>query len=228
MVSYVRRSTRMRPAMRAALDTHGPRFVIQVASGERSTSLAPDAQVDWDETFGRSAPLAVDIGPGHGESVVAYAQSHPDTNVVGFEVFQPALAAAVARVNSAGLTNVRFVASDGAEGLTLLFHPASVTHLATYFPDPWHKTRHHRRRLISARFAALVASRLVIGGRWNLATDWEDYALAMRSTLDSTTGLVNAHPGWAPRPPDRPVTKYEARGLAAGRTIRDLEYERTS
>lgn len=217
----------MRPQQRLALARHRAAYVIDVPAAELSTSVAPDATVSWADEFGRVAPLYVEIGPGAGENLAAVAGSRPDLNVVGFEVFEPALAAAIMRLVRGNTPNARLVQVDGVQGLRYLFEPATVTELVTYFPDPWHKTRHHKRRLVSAEFAELVASRLVPGGTWRLATDWDDYAAAMIETLAACPQLRNRHAGWAPRPDSRPLTKYEQRGLAAGRTIRDLEYERT-
>ncbi len=216
----------MRPNLRAALDRYGSRYLVPVDTADRSTSIAADAHVDWDAAFGRSAPRVVEIGPGHGESIVSLALERADLDIIGFEVFEPAIAGIVARLHAAGTTNVRLVQADGEQGLRTLFGPRSLTQVVTYFPDPWHKARHHKRRLVDARFAGLVAERLAPGGTWRLATDWEDYALVMRDVLDACPGLVNLHAGWAPRPDVRPLTRFEARGLAAGRTIRDLEYGR--
>jgi tRNA (guanine-N7-)-methyltransferase len=226
VVSFVRRSTRMRPNRRAALDRYGSRYLVDVPAADRSTSISADATVDWDAVFGRSAPRVVEVGPGNGESLVALALDRPEADIVGFEVFEPSVGATVAKLQSAGVANVRLVQADGAQGLDLLFGPRCLQQVVTYFPDPWHKTRHHKRRLVDAAFAALVADRLAPGGTWRLATDWEDYAFAMRDVLDACPGLVNLHPGWAPRPASRPVTKFEQRGVEAGRTIRDLEYGR--
>ncbi|MCC6498258.1 MAG: tRNA (guanine-N7)-methyltransferase, partial [Propionibacteriaceae bacterium] len=121
---------------------------------------------------------------------------------------------------------VRLVLADGAQALPVVFEEASITELWTFFPDPWHKARHHKRRLVSPEFAAVAASRLTADGTWRLATDWTDYAEAMLATLEAEPGLVNCHDGWAPRYELRPVTKYEQRGLDAGRTIHDLAYRR--
>lgn len=227
VVSYVRRSTRMRPQQQAALGRHRATYVVDVPAAELSTSISPTATVSWAEVFGRTAPLVVDIGPGAGESLAATAASRPEVDVVGFEVFEPALAAAIMRLVKADVHNVRLVQADGVQGLRYLFAPASLTEVVTYFPDPWHKARHHKRRLVSPEFAELVASRLAPGGVWRLATDWDDYADAMVTAIGTCPRLRNRHAGWAPRPASRPLTKYEQRGLAAGRTIHDLEYERT-
>jgi len=226
VVSYVRRSARMNPSQAKAFQAHAGRLVVTVPTRETSTSIAEDAAVDWASEFGRTAPLIVEIGPGRGESLAALARRRPDADIVAFEVFEPAVASALARLAREGLTNVRLVVANGAEGLERLFAPASLRELWTFFPDPWHKARHHKRRLVSPALAALAASRLEAGGLWRLATDWPDYARAMREVLDAEPALENAHGGWAPRWAERPVTKYEARGAAAGRPIHDLTYRR--
>lgn len=222
----MRRSERMNPSQQKAWAAHADRLLVPVPSRGLDTSVHPDAHVAWASVFGREAPMMVEIGSGRGEALVALAEAHPDANVVAFEVFAPALASTMARIARHGVGNVRIVKANGAEGLEHLFAPGSLTEVWTFFPDPWHKARHHKRRLVSPEFAALVASRLVPGGLWRLATDWEDYALAMREVLDAAPGLVNVHGGWAPRWAERPVTKYEARGLAAGRAVFDLTYRR--
>ena len=224
VVSYVRRSARMNPSQERAWDTLASGMVIDVPPRETSTSIATDARVDWAAAFGRRAPLIVEIGSGTGHALAAVAAAHPAHNVVAFEVYRPAVASAMARVSREGLGNVRFVVADGAEGLRRLFSPQSIGDLLVFFPDPWHKARHHKRRLITRGLADLVASRLVPGGSWRLATDWADYAEAMREVLDPHPRLVNPHGGWAPRWEVRPLTKYEQRGLDAGRRIYDLTY----
>lgn len=226
MVSYVRRSARMNESQAKAWAALAERFIVSVPARELSTSVHPDARVDWTAEFGREAPVFVEIGSGRGEALVALAQQHPEADVVAFEVFQPAVASTLSRINRHGVTNVRIVLANGVEGLERLFAPASVSELWTFFPDPWHKPRHHKRRLVSPDFAALVASRLAPGGLWRLATDWADYAASMREVLDVAPGLANVHAGWAPRWADRPLTKYEQRGLDAGRVVRDLTYTR--
>ena len=187
--------------------------------------MAEQPPLDWATIFGRQADLIVDIGPGNGDALLAAAQVHPEADLVGFEVFQPSVASAVGRLGQAGVGNVRLVLADGRAGLMHLVAPGSLAEIRVFFPDPWPKARHHKRRLVSPGFAELVASRLRPGGVLRLATDWEGYALTMRQVLDAST-LVNLHPGWAPRFAQRPVTKYERRGLAAGRRIYDLSYGR--
>lgn len=216
----------MNESQRKAWDALAERWVIEVPVRATSTSIAPDAAVDWAAAFGRVAPLLVEIGPGRGESLVALAEQRPEVDIVAFEVFEPAVASGLARAARSGVTNVRFVVANGAEGLARLFAPGQVQELWTFFPDPWHKARHHKRRLVGPEFADLAASRLAASARWRLATDWADYAEWMRATLDAHPCFRNEHDGWAPRWPARPVTKYEARGVTAGRSIFDLTYRR--
>jgi tRNA (guanine-N7-)-methyltransferase len=220
VVSYVRRGDRMNPSQQRAWDGL-QQYVVDIERGERRTSVGPGAQVDWVAEFGREAPLIVEIGTGTGESIAAMAAARPEANVVGFEVFLPGLASSLSRIQRDCVANVRFVVADGQQGLAQLFGDGSVSELWTWFPDPWHKKRHHKRRLVNAAFAQVVARKLVPGGHWLLATDWEDYALWMREILDRV--LVNDYAGWAPRP-DRPVTKFERRGIDAGREIFELSY----
>lgn len=226
VVSFVRRSSRMTDSQARAWHAHAPKWVIEVPTRQTSTSISPDAAVDWEREFGRSAPLVVEIGPGKGEALLSAAQRHPDRNFIGFEVYQPAVAAILVRLAKNGIGNVRLIMADGVAGLSTLIPPAALAELWTFFPDPWHKSNHHKRRLVNPGFADLVASRLAPGGVWRLATDWENYARTMRGTLDGHPGLVNVHDGWAPRWDGRPLTRYEERGLAAGRAIKDLTYRR--
>ncbi len=228
VVSFVRRSTRMNDSQKAAWSRHADNFVLPLRVGPVPTSVEEGTHVDWNETFDRDAPRIVEIGSGVGDSLVPMAAARPGTDFVAFEVFKPAVASTLGRIGRAGVTNVRIAMVDGARGLDLLFDDASVAEVWTFFADPWHKTRHHKRRLVTPAFADVVAAKLVPGGLWRLATDWEDYALWQREALDGHGRLVNVHDGWAPRFEDRPITKYERRGLDAGRQSHDLTYERRS
>lgn len=227
VVSFVRRSSRMNASQAKAWQRLHERWVVPVRTEQTTTSVAADQRLALDTLFGRRAPLTVEIGSGNGESLVAMAALRPDHNVLAFEVFEPQVASTLSRLDRHGVDNVRIVPHDAQAGLEHLLGPDSIDELWIFFADPWHKTRHHKRRLIGPEFAALIATRLVPGGVLRLATDWEDYALWMREVLDATAGLTNEHPGdWAPRLADRPVTRFEQRGLDAGRTIHDLTYRR--
>lgn len=227
VVSYVRRSARMRPNQRRAWDRHHDAYLLEVPQRETSTSIDAGARVDLPDAFGRQAPLVVEIGPGTGNSLVTMAAARPDVDVLAFEVYQPAVAQLVSALARAEVTNVRIIAANAVEGLQLLVPPGGLDELWTFFPDPWPKVRHHKRRLVDADFAALAASRLRPGGRWRLATDWADYARQIRTVLDAEPGLADEHPGQdAPRWAARPVTRFEQRGLDAGRRVHDFTYRR--
>lgn len=226
VVSFVRRSARMNDSQSKAWERYSDEFVIDIPQEEKSTSIARDAVVDWVAEFGREAPLIVEIGCGNGESLVPMAAGRPEANVIAFEVFQPAVASVLGKIGRTGIGNLRVAMVDGAQAIDRLFDDGAIHELWTFFADPWHKKRHNKRRLVSSSFGDLVARKLAPGGVWRLATDWEDYALWMREELDTHSVLVNEHDGWAPRLAERPVTKYEAKGLAAGRTVYDLTYRR--
>lgn len=226
VVSYVRRSARMNAGQAKAWEAHATTYLVPVPAGELSTSIAEDARVDWSGEFGRRAPLVVEIGPGRGETLASLAAARLDANIVAFEVFQPAVGSTMSRLAREKLDNVRLVVADGAQGLQHLFASGELSELWTFFPDPWRKARHHKRRLINPLLAAVAADRLSVGGLWRLATDDAPYADRMREVLDAELRLVNLHDGWAPRWPERPPTKFEQRGAEAGRPIRDLTYRR--
>ncbi|MFT4108156.1 tRNA (guanosine(46)-N7)-methyltransferase TrmB [Propionicimonas sp.] len=226
VVSYVRRSGRMNESQQRAWDAHHDAWVVDLPRGERLTSVAGDARIDWTAVFGREAPLKVEIGSGTGHALTALAEAMPEANLIAFEVFTPAVASTLGRLARHGVGNARLVVADGAQALETVFGEGTISELWTFFPDPWHKARHHKRRLVGPAFARLAASRLARGGVWHLATDADDYAEAMREVLDAEPGVVNCHDGWAPRYDLRPLTKYERRGLAAGHTVHDLAYRR--
>jgi tRNA (guanine-N7-)-methyltransferase len=216
VLTYSRRGSRFTPRQREAWATHHEKWVI------------PDEAVDdpgfrWRDWFGREAPLVVEIGPGVGEATAALAPARAAYDVLALEVWRPGIADALARVAETGATNVRFCSVDAVWSMEHLIGPGQVAELWTFFPDPWHKKRHHKRRLVSREFAALAASRLAPGATWRLATDWADYAEQMVEVLDAEPLLSG---GIVPRWDERPVTKFERKGLAAGRTITDLAYGR--
>ena len=216
VLSYSRRGSRFTPQQQEAWDAHHARWVIpDEAVDEPGFRLA-----DW---FGREAPLIVEIGSGVGEATGVLAAARPAYDVLALEVWRPGVASSLAQVAAAGAPNVRFCSVDAVWMLQSLVRPGGLAELWTFFPDPWPKTRHHKRRLVNPRFAALVGTRLTPGGRWRLATDWADYAGQMASVLDAEPSLEG---GVVPRWDERPVTKFERKGIEAGRTITDLCYAR--
>ena len=229
VVSFVRRSTRMRPQHLRAWERLGHRYVLDPQRRASSTSIAPGHPLDLASTFGRSAPLIVEIGSGTGESLVTMAAARPESNVLAFEVYLPGIARTVARLHEQSVENVRLVQADAVDALSHLLAPDSIAELWTFFPDPWPKARHHKRRLVDRAFADLAVSRLRVQGSWRLATDWADYAEQLHEVLDAAQDLENVGDpatGWSQRFVDRPVTRFEQRGIDAGRTVRDLHYRR--
>ena len=216
VLSYSRRGGRFTPRQQEAWDAHHAAWVI------------PDEAVDrpgfrlasW---FGREAPLVVEIGSGVGEATGVLAAARPAYDVLALEVWRPGVAASLAEVAAAGARNVRFCSVDAAWAVEHLVAAGALAEMWTFFPDPWPKTRHHKRRLVDPSFASLAASRLAPGGTWRLATDWGDYADQMRAVLDAEPGLAG---GVTERWAERPVTKFERKGLEAGRAITDLLYTR--
>jgi tRNA (guanine-N7-)-methyltransferase len=217
----------MRPQQRQAWERHYETFVLPLPRAESSTSIQPGVSVDLGAAFGRSAPLLVEIGPGAGDSLVPMAIACPSANILAFEVYQPAIASMLAQLSAMEVRNVRIVEADAVAGFRFVLAEATVDGVWTFFPDPWHKARHHKRRLLTAEFADLVASRMRPGSMWRLATDWKDYAGRMRDVLDDHPAFLNEYPdGWAPRWEARPITRFEKRGIGTGHDIFDLAYRR--
>lgn len=214
VLSYSRRGSRFTARQRQAWAAHAGDWVVpDDAVDARDVRIA-----DW---FGRDAPLVVEIGSGIGEATAALAAARPEQNVLAFEVWQPGVATGLALLAEAGVENVRFIGVDAAWSMEHLVREHELVELWTFFPDPWPKKRHHKRRLVTPAFAALAASRLRSGGVWRLATDWPDYAEQMIEVLDAEPRLTG---GVVERWAERPVTKFERRGVAAGREITDLRY----
>lgn len=217
VLSYSRRGYRFTPSQAAAWSAYADTWVIP----EEAFAAGDFVSGQW---FGREAPLIIEIGSGVGEATAALATQRPDVNVLALEVWRPGVAATLALLAEAEVSNVRLCSVDAAWALTHRIAPDSLTELWTFFPDPWPKTKHHKRRLISHQFAALAASRLAPGGLWRLATDWENYADQMVDVLSREPLLEGGRVGrWS----DRPVTKFERKGLAADREITDLCYRRS-
>ena len=186
------------------------------------------AAVDLAALFGRRAPLTVEIGFGNGEYLAAQADLHPNRDYLGIEVHPPGVGQLLQRAAAAELNNLRVSRHDAVEVLGAQLTPHSIDELVVLFPDPWHKKRHNKRRLVNPAFAALAASRLVPGGRLRLATDWEPYAQQMLEVLDAEASLANrAGAGTCvARDPEREPTRFEQRGHRLGHGVWDLEYLR--
>lgn len=191
-----------------------PRFELPYAS----------APADLSALFGRIAPRVVEIGFGDGMALAARAATHPDEDHLGIEVHRPGAGHLLLECEQRGLLNIRISTHDAVEVLRDQLEPGSLDCVLLLFPDPWPKKRHHKRRIVQPAFAALVASRLKHGGRFQLATDWAPYALHLREVLDACPGLVG---GPVPRPVDRPLTRFERRGERLGHEVFDLEYLKT-
>ncbi|GGO90173.1 tRNA (guanine-N(7)-)-methyltransferase [Nocardioides phosphati] len=219
VLSYSRRGSRFTTKQADAWQRLAGEWVI---GPERVTDVAVPLDINQ-EWFGREAPLYVEIGSGNGEHVAQYAAAHPDANILAFEVWLPGVADTLIKLEEAGATNVRLCTVDAAWSITELFAPGTITELWTLFPDPWHKARHHKRRLVNQPFVGIAASRLVDGGVWRLATDWPDYAEHMVEVFATEPTLEG---GVGERWAERPVTKFERRGLAEGRGSDDLTYRR--
>lgn len=178
--------------------------------------------------FGRTAPVVLEIGSGMGESTAALAAAAPEIDHIAVEVYEPGLAQLLMRLADAGLANVALLRGDAVALLRERVPPASLAGIRIFFPDPWPKRRHRKRRLVQPDFIALAASRLEPGGFLHLATDWDDYAVQMRAVCDAEPSLENTAAGrpggWTPRPDWRPVTKFEQRARLDGRDVRDLLY----
>jgi tRNA (guanine-N7-)-methyltransferase len=214
--SYVLRQGRMSPAQRDALATLLPRYGI---------AFAPQP-LDYERAFGRGAPRVLEIGCGMGETTAAIAQAHPEQDYVAIDVHTPGIASLLRRIEAQHLENVRVITHDAVEVVATMIPKASLARVHVFFPDPWPKKRHHKRRLLKAPFVAALAQRLVPGGTLHIATDWEDYAQEILTTCAAETLLVNSAADFSPRPADRPLTKFEARGLRLGHRVWDVIFLR--
>lgn len=232
-VSFVHRDHKLGPQQQRIWDENRDALVMDVPRARATTSIAPGAGLDPERVFGREAPLVVEIGSGTGDAVICGALARPDTNFLAVEVYRPGLAATVGKIVEHGLTNVRLVQADAIQVLKHLLAPASVDEMWVFFADPWHKHRHHKRRLVNPGFADLAASRMVPGGTLRLATDWADYARQMRDVLDACASFTNPYGdalatagGFAPRFGGRGMTRFEGKALEVGRPVFDLELRR--
>jgi tRNA (guanine-N7-)-methyltransferase len=185
-----------------------------------------ESVVDFREIFGRKAPVVVEVGFGMGETTARIAAANPGNDYLALEVHGPGVGSLLKRMGEEGITNIRIVQHDAVEVLRNMVPPSSLAAMHVFFPDPWPKKRHHKRRLLQAQFVELAASRLVPGGILHVATDWQEYAEQVLLVLGACPALANTANGFAPRPSWRPETKFERRGLALGHGVWDLVFER--
>ena len=217
--SFVVRAGRMGPGQLRALAELGPRFVLPFKN----------APLDLNVIFGRSAPRVLEIGFGMGGATAAVAAAMPGTDFIGIEVHPPGIGALLKEIGERGLSNLRIVQEDAVAVLAQMVPLASLAGVHLWFPDPWHKKRHHKRRLVQPAFVAALVRHLQPGGYLHLATDWQPYAEQMLQVLQGEAALVNGSggaSGYAPRPDWRPLTKFEQRGLGLGHGVWDLLFTR--
>ena len=218
--SYVLRAGRMGPGQQRALAELGPLFVLPYAPGI----------ADFSASFGRVAPVVLEIGFGMGDATASIAQALPDTDFIGIEVHPPGVGALLKRIGELHLRNLRLIQHDAVEVLDQMIAPASLAGVHIYFPDPWHKKKHNKRRLIQPVFIAKLVTRIAPGGYLHCATDWQPYAAQMLQVLSDEPALCNSATrnvgGFAPRPDFRPLTKFEQRGIRLGHGVWDLLYLR--
>ena len=214
--SFVLRQGRVSNAQQRAHTELLPRFGIPFAA----------APLDLDVLFGRPAPKIIEIGFGMGETTAAIATAHPQVDYLGIEVHTPGVGALLKLIELHALTNLRVIQHDAVEVLEKMIAPATLDGIHIFFPDPWPKKRHHKRRLLQPAFVALLASRLKPGAILHVATDWEEYAQQILAVLGASDALENTAAGFAARPDTRPTTKFETRGLKLGHRVWDLVFQR--
>lgn len=227
-----------------AIAHHGPTYLLDVPFDDQGTAVAEDARVDPAQIFGRTAPLVVEIGSGGGDALIHAAQQTPERDFIALEVWRPGVAQTIAKAVHENVTNIRLLPADAGQALGVLFEPGAVSEVWTFFPDPWPKAKHHKRRLVQPDFADVVAKVLAPQGVWRLATDWAEYAWQMRDVVEGCSGLVNPYAGrlaapgdegrdpegdrggFAPRFEGRVETRFERKGLQVDRIVRDVEAHR--
>lgn len=211
--SFIRRQGRLTQGQQHALSHHWDKYCLD-----------PQATYDFAEVFGRVAPIIVEIGFGNGDSLAKMAAANPDTDYIGIEVHRPGVGHLMMLLDLQGLTNVRIYCHDAIDILEHKLPDASLTGVHLFFPDPWPKKKHHKRRIVRPSFIALLLKKLKVGGYFHAATDWENYAENMLEVLSADAGLLNSSEtgDYCPRPEYRPLTKFEQRGLRLGHGVWDL------
>lgn len=206
----------MSNAQTRALETLLPRWGIPYQ----------ESLLDLDAAFGRSAPKILEIGFGMGDSTAAIAAAHPQNDYLGIEVHGPGVGSLLNQIEALGLTNLRVIQHDAVEVLKHMISPASLDGVHIFFPDPWHKKKHHKRRLIQPELVALLCEKLKPGGYLHAATDWQEYAEHILAVLAAEPGLANTAADYAPKPDYRPLTKFEQRGIKLGHGVWDIVFRK--
>lgn len=214
--SFVRRAGRTTIGQAKAFETLGPRYLLPYTG----------QPLDFASAFGREAPTILEIGFGMGEATAHIAGVRPAENFLCCEVHEPGVGALLKRIGEQGLTNIRICAHDAVEVMDHMLPEGSLAGIHVFFPDPWHKLRHNKRRLIQPPLVARLARRLAPGGYFHCATDWEPYAQQMLAVLGAEPLLANTAEGFAPKPDYRPLTKFENRGLKLGHGVWDVVFKR--
>jgi tRNA (guanine-N7-)-methyltransferase len=216
--SFVRREGRLTPGQQRALDELWPQFGIE----------HDDTVLDLDAVFGHSAPRVLEIGFGNGASLLKMAQDNPDTDYLGIEVHRPGVGNLLLGIEREGVTNIRVMSEDAVDILKQQIPDASLDLVQLFFPDPWHKKKHHKRRIVQKGFVQLLYKKLKPGGRFHMATDWQDYAEHMLEVMMAAEGFTNTSPtnDYVERPASRPLTKFEQRGHRLGHGVWDLVFKR--
>jgi len=220
--SFVKREGRLTNAQARAIEVNWPSKGLSIEQG----------MLNFDDVFGRTAPTVLEIGFGMGKSLVEMAAATPENNFIGIEVHRPGVGACLADAEEAAIENLRVFEHDAVEVLAQSIADNSLHRLQLYFPDPWHKTRHHKRRIVQPDFVQNLRSKLAIGGTFHMATDWENYAEYMMEVMSQAQGFENTSSegsdGYVPRPDYRPITKFEVRGQKLGHGVWDLIFKRVS
>ena len=212
--SFVTRAGRLSTGQARALEEFGPQFLLAYRT----------EMLDYAAAFGRQAPTILEIGFGMGDTTAHIARQMPEKDFIGVEVHTPGVGSLLKQIGEQGITNLRLIQHDAFEVLNHMIPDGSLAGVHVYFPDPWHKARHNKRRLIQPAFVKLLCEKLATGGYIHLATDWEDYAVQMLEVLGAEPALANTAEGYAPQPAYRPLTKFENRGLKLGHGVWDLVF----
>ncbi|QPK94724.1 tRNA (guanosine(46)-N7)-methyltransferase TrmB [Actinomyces sp. zg-332] len=238
--SFTRRGDRISESLQNTWDKYHKDYIIEVQRGFGETTVAEDFEIDLDEVFGRKAPLVIEIGCGAGDQIVNFAKNHPEYNCLGFEVWYPGLVKTISSAVKEDVKNLKLIEVDAVQALPIIVPNNSCAEVWTFFPDPWRKKRHHKRRIVQPLFSEIVANVLMENGVWRLATDWNDYAWHIRDVLESSDRFVNLHKGenpdlldeeptrggFAPRWSERVMTRFEQRGIDAGRSVHDFTFKK--